>query len=164
MSLKCLVLCAFVLLLSIGASSAERTKTLQPRPVQQVRQSKDIRIENDEPINDLAIDGVDDEQEDAELDELEEQNIAELNKLIDEIEALEKAESRASPRSGQRPSNKRLNRKSSNKRNGNWRKSNNRRTARRGNKRGGNKQGGNKRYRYGRRRRAGAKLVQRPRN
>ncbi|XP_030243022.1 protein nemuri-like [Drosophila navojoa] len=173
MSLKCLALCTFVVLLSIGASSA---RTLQPRPEQQVRQSKDMRIGN----GDLAIDGVDDDEKyNAELDEFDEKNIGELNKLIDDLEGWEK-ESRAAPSGGKRQDKQRV---GANKRNGNWRKTA-RRTIKRGgkrdgskrggnkrggNKRGGNKRGGNKRrgnqrIRNGRRRRAGAQRVQRPRN
>lgn len=162
MSLKCLALCAFALLLSIGATWAE-TRILQPRPVGQLRQSKDLGFQNEEQINEFADIDIDDDEaadaaDNAYLDELDAQNIAELTKLINGVELdLNQPESRASPggRGGRR--NKRRNRSGSSKRNSKNRNSN-RRIARRGNKRAGNK-----RYRSGKRRKTDSKPAQQSR-
>nr|XP_015030264.2 translation initiation factor IF-2 [Drosophila virilis] len=174
MSFKYLTLCTLVLLISIGATWAERSKTLQPRPVEQLRQSKDLRYQNnelysldDEDGDDIVEDELDAAEDEAaqleqdknDLDQLNDASVDELTKLIDGLEAMEQIESRAANNRAGKRSNTRRNRSGSNKvnrRNGNRRKGN-----RRHNRRGNSYRGGNKRNRNSRRRKNGAQRVNR---
>jgi len=147
MSFKCLTLYTLLLLIGIEAIWAEPTKVLQPRPSKALGYEKDELYKLDDEDGDDIID-------DFELDDLDLDNasVAELNKILNDLEAMERDESRAARgnRGGNRATRRR-NRSGPNKCGLN----------RRSNRRGMANRGGNKRNRNGKRRRNGAKRVAR---